>query len=96
MSITSEALVIAIFLGVLAAVGVRVALSLHDIEKSVDRVAAALERLAGRGSSKGRGEARSSSAEPSENEPSEAEIAAAIAAAARFGRSRGGEEGKGS
>jgi len=85
MIATEAILVIAFCLAVVAVIGIRIALSLADIEKSLDRVAKALEgraadhaplSIAGRPGAAGT-EARSIA-------PDDSEIAAAIAAAARF------------
>ena len=77
------------------AMTIRVALSLGDIEKSVNRVADSLEKLAANGVGLGPVEGRPSVAGDAGIAPSEAEIAAAIAAAARFPAAKrsGGREG---
>jgi hypothetical protein len=86
MITTDAILVIAACLAIIAAIGVRIALSLRDIEKSLDRVADALELTAQGGGQLGRhrGAAHRPGQPASEAAPTEAEIAAAIAAAARF------------
>jgi hypothetical protein len=91
--IANDALIgIAICLVIIAAIGVRLALSLRDIETSLDRVAAALEAAAAR-AAPGPGPAAAAAPAPGPGQaglqPSEAEIAAAIAAAARFARQGG-------
>lgn len=77
MIATDALIIIALCLAVLAAIGVRNALSLRDIGLSLEKVAAALESS--------RSNPASSAAPPSPGPagPEEAEIAAAIAAAAK-------------
>lgn len=97
MIATEAILVIAFCLAVVAVIGIRIALSLADIEKSLNRVAAALEngisedRLsmppalkagAGAMGQDASGLSQANTAQP----PSDQELAAAIAAAARYRR----------
>jgi hypothetical protein len=90
MIATEAILVIAFCLAVVAVIGIRIALSLADIEKSLDRVARALEGRAsdhapngavGRAATAG-DEAASGQARPIA--PGDSELAAAIAVAARY------------
>ncbi len=78
MIATDALIIIALCLAVLAAIGVRNALSLRDIGLGLEKVAAALEATT-------RADLPSSSAPPPAGPagPEEAEIAAAIAAAAK-------------
>lgn len=79
--LTTDALIfIAVCLAVIAAVGVRIALSLKDIGTALDRVSAAL-RESGRPA-----EARAPERQVAEEggSPSESEIAAVIGIAARY------------
>lgn len=85
MIATEAILVIAFCLAVVAVIGIRIALSLADIEKSLDRVARALEGRAAENGPQavtGRTEAAGGLARPTP--PDDSELAAAIAAAARF------------
>lgn len=85
MIATEAILVIAFCLAVVAVIGVRIALSLADIEKSLDRVAKALEGQAADHApltAAGRAEAADNGQRPAS--PNDSEIAAAIAAAARY------------
>jgi hypothetical protein len=85
MIATEAILVIAFCLAVVAVIGIRIALSLADIEKSLDRVATALEGRAADhaplGSAGGPGLAGAAAMSTS---PNDSELAAAIAAAARY------------
>ena len=87
MIATEAILVIAFCLAVIAAIGIRVAMSLADIEKSLDRVANSLETGGFAGPQALAGAAGKASTSPQGtglSAPDDAEIAAAIAAAARF------------
>ena len=81
--IATDALIfIALCLAVLAAIGVRNALSLKDIGLGLDRVASALEAST-RGVGSHQGPSSAMAQVPGSPGPDEAEIAAAIATAAR-------------
>jgi len=90
MIATEAILVIAFCLAVVAVIGIRIALSLADIEKSLDRVARALEgRTADHASAAGAGRSAAAGDDTSGAHvrpiaPDDAELAAAIAVAARY------------
>lgn len=85
MIATEAILVIALCLAVVAVIGIRIALSLADIEKSLDRVAAALEgRQEAHASLAAMGGSEAAGNEARPTAPNDSEIAAAIAAAARY------------
>jgi hypothetical protein len=82
MIATDALLVIAFCLAVIAAIGVRIALTLTDIGSALDRIAAASEQR-----SLARLEPSAAVPTPAQSEeglPNETEIAAVIAAAARY------------
>ena len=88
MIATEAILVIAFCLAVVAVIGIRIALSLADIEKSLDRVARALEgRAADHASTVAAGRAAGDGAPGGRARPAapdDSELAAAIAVAARY------------
>jgi len=90
MIATEAILVIAFCLAVVAVIGIRIALSLADIEKSLDRVARALEgRASDHASNVAAGRAVTAGDEAAGGQvrpiaPGDSELAAAIAVAARF------------
>ena len=95
MIVTDALIVIALCLAVLAAIGVRNALSLRDIGVGLERLAQVLEAEGVPERGRARTAAQSApgaadAAQPAQAGPDETEIAAAIAAAAKtVGRSGG-------
>jgi hypothetical protein len=94
MIATQAILVIAACLVAAAAIGVRLALSLRDIDASLERIARALENRGEAGRRGSGGAPGNSEGRPRDGAveclPTEAEIAAAIAAASRSVPGHGG------